>query len=53
MSWANLRYAIKLRRENLILVKYLTKKKNINPWTKILVEEIIKLNMSIMDDLIK
>lgn len=53
MRWEleNLIYAIKLQEENVILFKYLTKKKNINPWTKELVEQIIKLNLSIIDNL--
>lgn len=53
MNWESLRYAVQLRRENKILLRYLFKKKNINPWTKILIEEIIKLNLSIIDDIIK
>lgn len=53
MEWANLRYAIKLEEENIVLFKYLVKKKNINPWTKILVEQIIKLNISIIEEIIK
>lgn len=52
-KWKDLRRAVELRKENLILFKYLRKKKNINPWTRILVEQIIKLNMNIIDDIIK
>lgn len=53
MKWAELRYAVKLREENRRLFAYLLRKKNINPWTRILVEEIIKLNISIIKEIIK
>lgn len=53
MRWEleNLIYAIELQEENVILFKYLRRKRNINPWTEILVEQIIKLNLSIIDNL--
>lgn len=53
MRWEDVRYVAELRRENRILFRYLRKKKNINYWTKILMEQTIKLNMAIIDDIIK
>jgi len=53
MKLSELQYAIKLREENRRLFAYLLKKKNVNPWTRILVEEIIKLNISIIEEIIR